>query len=100
MTTSENNANESEEIQLRPIEELLKLQSYSLMSDAEVEVVMEYRAKVAAAQAVTAVLDSTAIESMKQLADQWKQNAAAAKTHRQEIVEKGLNLETISEAEA
>lgn len=84
----------------RPIEELIKLDSFQDMTDDEITLVMNYRATIAAKDAVFAEhMDIQRRQSEAQI-QAYKDSAAYADSLLYELIKTELPLQEVSELDA
>lgn len=83
------------EKQPRPIEDLIKLDSFQDMTDEEITRVMNYRATIAAKDAVFAEKMDIQRQEMEARAQSYKDSAAFADSLLYSLVESELPLQTV-----
>lgn len=90
--TEKNNAETST---TRPIETLLKMDSYSDMSDKEVQMVIDYTAMVAAKNATAAAINSELNKANQRIIDAYRSSAETAAADMREIIKNGVQLKAV-----
>lgn len=94
MTTNEEN---NEDITIRPIEELLKLNSYSLMNDAEIDSVIQYKQQIAYNEGLYQQQITDQQRLIEAQCDMYKSQAAHANYMLDQLIQGGVNLEYVQE---
>lgn len=85
-----------ETIQPRPIEDLLKLDSFQGMSDEEISLVVSYTAEVAAQDAVIAAERARQNEQEEAIIDVYRQSAENSYKLLQDLVTAPLSLKVVT----
>lgn len=85
-----------ETIQPRPIEDLLKLDSFQGMSDEEISLVVSYTAEVAAQDAVIAAERARQNEQEEAIIEVYRQSAENSYKLLQDLVTAPLSLKVVT----
>lgn len=94
MTTNEEI---NEEPTIRPIEELLKLNSYSLMNDAEIDIVLHYKQQIAYNEGLYQQQITDQQRLIEAQCDMYKSQAEHANYMLDQLIQGGVNLEYVQE---
>lgn len=94
MTTNEEI---NEEPTIRPIEELLRLNSYSLMNDAEIDSVMQYKQQIAYNEGLYQQQITDQQRLIEAQCDMYKSQAEHANYMLDQLIQGGVNLEYVQE---
>ena len=83
--TTEVESVEVETVEVRPIEELLKIKDYSLMTQDEIDAVMDYRVSCATKDAYVMGQEQAASDALKRMADVYAQLNALYKAQLKDM---------------
>lgn len=83
----------NEESTIRPIEDLLKLNSYSLMSDDEIDAVIAYKQQIAYSEGIYQQQLADQRELIEAQRDMYKQQADHANAILEKLIEGGVQLD-------